>query len=171
MSEKQIASLLMVEPGTSFAVKPRTSPNFDNDFMQAFVDKIDIFEDDSDEVKATKQAVIDCKKEIAEICRKEGRKPSEIVGEYAESLYELGKYKQNIEKEVRAIRDNPDYSDADVEDFYAAANSMLKAKGLPELKNKSLVKRSVRLRLVQKQAAARAARAEKSSDQTQKGEK
>lgn len=149
-SERLIASYGLAEPGTRAIMRPRLPPNFDADFMNALVDKIEVFDDDSDNVKQVKESVTALKKEIAQICREEGRTPSEILKQHADTMYDLGQYKFDLEQNVRMMRNDPSVSDADFEDCMAAANLMLKEKGLPEIKNNSLTSRAMRLQMIEK---------------------
>lgn len=165
-SERQIAGVALKEPGTLFIIQPTFDERFNRDFINAMVDKIEINEDDSEEVRAIKEDVTAAKKEIAAICKKEGKKPSEVMNELAASMYELGRYRQTLEAEISKVRDNPDCSDADFEDFVKAANLMLKNKGMPEMAMPNLARRSFRLKFL-------AARAEKQAlkAKAQEGEK
>ena len=157
-SERKIAGVAFAEPGSYFVVKPEFDEAFNKDFINALVDKIEINEDDSDEVKVGKSAMTELKKEIADICRKEGKTPSEVMNEHASSMFELGLYQRDLEKEIERIHTNPDYTDADVEDFCKAANELLKSKGLPPMPFPDLTRRSIHIQRAQRQAEKRAER-------------
>ena len=151
-SERDIASVALAEPGAQFVIQPTYGEQFNQDFINAMLDKIDINDDDSEEVREMKLAVTDAKKEIARICKEEGRKPSEIMNEQAATLYELGKYRQSMEEELRQLRDDPTKSDQDVEDFYTAANQLLAKKGIQSKFNPSITHRAIRLKFLQRKA-------------------
>lgn len=157
-SERKIAGVAFAEPGSYFVVKPEFDEAFNKDFINALVDKIEINEDDSDEVKVGKSAMTELKKEIADICRKEGKTPSEVMNEHASSMFELGLYQRDLEKEIERIHTNPDYTDADVEDFCKAANELLESKGLPPMPFPDLTRRSIHIQRAQRQAEKRAER-------------
>ena len=157
-SERKIAGVAFAEPGSYFVVKPEFDEAFNKDFINALVDKIEISEDDSDEVKAGKSAMTELKKEIADICRKEGKTPSEVMNEHASSMFELGRYQRDLEKEIERIQTNPDYTDADVEDFCKAANELLGSKGLPPMPFPDLTRRIIHIQRAQRQAEKRAER-------------
>lgn len=144
-SERQIASLVLVEPGTEFFDQPTYDERFNKDFLDAFVDRIEISEDDSEEVVANKKEIEAIKREIAKTCRETGKKPNEIMNEHAAVMFELGKFQSQMAEELRAIRNNPEYSDADVEDFFKAMNVMREQRGLNQLKIPDLTKRSIML--------------------------
>ena len=157
-SERKIAGVAFAEPGSYFVVKPEFDEAFNKDFINALVDKIEISNDDSDEVKAGKSAMTELKKEIADICRKEGKTPSEVMNEHASSMFELGRYQRDLEKEIERIQTNPDYTDADVEDFCKAANELLGSKGLPPMPFPDLTRRIIHIQRAQRQAEKRAER-------------
>ena len=157
-SERKIAGVAFAEPGSYFVVKPEFDEAFNKDFINALVDKIEINDDDSDEVKAGKSAMTELKKEIADICRKEAKTPSEVMNEHASAMFELGLYQRDLEKEIERIHTNPDYTDADVEDFCNAANKLLESKGLPPMPFPNLTRRSIHILRAQRQAEKRAAR-------------
>lgn len=157
-SERQIAGVVFTEPGTYFVMKPEFGEAFDRDFLNALMDKIDINEGDSEEVRQAKEAMRDVKKEIADACKAGGKKPSEVLNEHATAMYELGQYQRNLEEELNKIRANPDLSDNDVEDFCKAANALLASKGLPQMPLPSLARRGIRLKHAQRRAEKRAAK-------------
>lgn len=161
-SERDIASLAKVEPGTFFLMQPTYGEAFDNDFINAMLDKIEYSDDDTDEIREAKATVAELKKELAKQCKEEGRKPSEIMNEFAKTLYDLGQYQRQLENELNELHENPDLSDADVEDFFKAANKMLEQKGLKPMEIPNLAKRSIRL---QRRLARQAGREQKSKQQ------
>ena len=157
-SERMLAGVALVEPGTYFVMKPEFGESFDQDFINALVDKIDVNDDDSEETRAIKEGVGELKKEIAEICKRDGKKPSEVMNEHAAAMYELGRYQRDLEEELDRIHMNPKYSDSDVEDFCKAANELLASKGLPEMPYIDLTRRSFRIQSYQRMAERKAER-------------
>ena len=160
-SERHIAGLVLKEPGTFFVMKPEYGEAFDKDFVNALVDKIEVNDDDPEDVRRMKEEVELVKKEIAAICRKEGKTPSEVMNEQAAAMFELGRYQRDLEAELDRIYDNPDLSDAEVDDFCKAANKMLEGKGLAPLALPDMTRRSVRLAYNEKVAARKAAQNQK----------
>lgn len=156
-SERHIAGLVLVEPGTFFVMKPEYGEAFDKDFLNALMEKIEIYDDDPEDVKRVKEEVEQVKKEISAICRKEGKVPSEIMNEQAAAMFELGRYQRDLEEELDKIYDNPDLQDAEVDDFFKAANKLLESKGLPQLQLPDMSRRSVRLAYNKRVAARKAA--------------
>ena len=160
-SERHIAGLVLKEPGTFFVMKPEYGEAFDKDFVNALVDKIEVNDDDPEDVRRMKEEVELVKKEIAAVCRKEGKTPSEVMNEQAAAMFELGRYQRDLEAELDKIYDNPDLSDAEVDDFCKAANKMLEGKGLAPLALPDMTRRSVRLAYNEKVAARKAAQNQK----------
>ena len=144
-SERAIAGTVFAKPGAEFVIQPVYDERFNQDFMNSLVDKIEIKDSDSDEVKENKRMMIETKKEIVEICRAEGKKPNEVLNEHAKTMYELGRYKALLREQLNEIRTNPDMSDDDVKDAFAAANKMLEQKGLPKVAVPKLTRRSLQL--------------------------
>lgn len=155
-SERQIAVLVNIEPGEEMLEAPEFSSAFNQDFINAMLDKIEISKDDSDEVRRLKEDVAAAKKEIARICKEEGRKPNEVLNEYAASLFELSRYAGNLDAMVSEANNNPNMTDADVRDYVVAANKLREQKGLAPLKIPSLRGRAKRLERQQRREAKRA---------------
>ena len=105
-SERHIAGLVLKEPGTFFVMKPEYGEAFDKDFVNALVDKIEVNDDDPEDVRRMKEEVELVKKEIAAVCRKEGKTPSEVMNEQAAAMFELGRYQRDLEAELDEIEAN-----------------------------------------------------------------
>lgn len=144
-SEKIIASALMAEPGAPMLQKPVYDERFDGDFAAHALDAIEIDKDDPDDIKELKRAVIDTKKDMVERV-KNGEKASDILNAHMDSLYELGKYKQQITELFGQFRNDPAHTDDDVRDFVTAANKLLKEKGAAEIAMPNLFARQAKLR-------------------------
>ena len=149
-SERVIAEVLQIEPGTEFVIKPEYGENFNQDFVNALLDKIEINPDDDEETRGVKEFVTNAKKEIAALVKKEGKKPNELLNEHVAALYELGKYQQNLNAMLREANNNPNMTDADVQDYVRAANKMREEKGLAPIKVPSLRGRARRLEHLQR---------------------
>ena len=110
------------------------SRDFDETFMkelnEALISKITINDDDTDETRYYKQAVIDLKKQIKTML-KNGDDIAAALTQTRKELQDLGVYKTQLEIELNRFMSNGDEaSDEDVEDFVKAANIMLKEKGI-----------------------------------------
>lgn len=157
-SERSIASIVLAEPGTEFLDVLQFGSSFNEDFVNALVDKIEIKEDDDEETRRVKEDVTAAKKEIARICREEAKAPNEVMNEYAKMMYDLGKFNRNLIQQLHEVRFNPDMSDEDVKDFFRAANKMREERGMAPIKVPSLAYRALSLsRMSERQAAKKAA--------------
>lgn len=156
-SEKIIASALMIEPGAPMVMKPVYGADFDADFAQHAIDSIDIDESDSEETRNLKKAVADTKNEL--IARvKAGETPSEIMNAHMESMYELGKYKSQMNQLLTELRNDPGKSDDDIRDFVTAANKLLREKGAKEIEMPNLFARQAKLRAAARKAKLKGAK-------------
>ena len=144
-SERSIANVVLVEPGTEFLDVLTFGSSFNDDFVNALVDKIEINSEDDEETRRVKENVTEVKREIARICKEEGKKPNEVMNEYAKLMYDLGKFDKELRRELSEKRRNPNLSDEDVQDFFHAANVMREQRGLQPLVVPSLAKRAMML--------------------------
>lgn len=157
-SERMIAGVVLQPPGTFFVMQPEFNESFNEDFAAALQDPIEIYDDDPENVRAVKEEMASLKKQIDDICKKDGRKPNEVMNEFAKSMFELGRFQRDLESELNRLEENPELSDTDVESFCQAANVMLEKKGLPALPIPDLTRRSIRLHHALKRAESKAAR-------------
>ena len=66
--------------------------------------------------------------------------------EAAAELYELGKYRNELEKTIREIRLDPTKTSEDVIAFVEAANKLLQQKGIKPIKQPNMLIRNVQLK-------------------------
>ena len=144
-AERDIASLMSVEPGTFMLDRMEFGESFNKDFVAALMDKSAPLDDDDDETRETKELVADVMKEIVDVQRRDGRLPNEIMNEHAKFLYDMGQLESDLERELVKARNDPAVSDQDVEDLFVAANRIRKERGLPEWKVPDFSRRSIRL--------------------------
>ena len=156
-SEREIAAFLMVEPGTWVMRPVEFGDTFDKDLAIALEEKIEITDADTDEQKNLKQAVINAKAELLEQA-KSGKSPSKIMSEASNELYLLGKYKRDLEEEVRAAKNDPSKSEDDVRLVVDAANKMLEKKGLKPLRQPNMLIRRASLKKAKAKAKANSAK-------------
>jgi len=145
-SEREIASFLLVKPGT-WMMRPTTfGAKFDVDLIQSMQDKIEIKAGDSEEQRQLKEAVIAAKEELMDLA-KAGEDPSKVMTEFAKDLYQMGQYRRDLESEIRAIKNDPSKSDDELSLAVEAANKMLEKKGLKPLRQPNMLIRNANLRL------------------------
>lgn len=150
-SEREIASFLMVEPGTRMVRPVVFNERFDKDLAIALSEPIEITAEDSEEQRRLKEAVVEVKNELYERA-KAGENPSQIMTDAAKELYLLGQYRDDLDAEVRAIKNDPTKSDDDLTLAVEAANKMLKKKGLKPLRQPNMLIRRANLKKAQKKA-------------------
>ena len=158
-SDRKIASILLVKPGNFMLRQPTFDENFNQDFVNNLFSNEEILDTDSPEDRELKQAVAATKKDLADLVRESGRKPSEIMNDEAKTLYDLGRYRRDLEKELKKAKTDGSMSDDDLRDFVTAANQMLKEKGLPGFKMPNLVARQASIAMAEQRAAKKAAKA------------
>lgn len=151
-SEQIIASLLRIEPGDFILQRRKYDAKFDKDFEASLAEPIEFEDTDTDEQRELKQAVIDTKAEIVERM-KEGARPSELLNDAADNLYELGRYKRDLQEQLAKFKMDASYTDQDIEDFVNAANQMLRSKGASEIPMPRFFMRRISLKLAARRAA------------------
>ena len=144
-SEREIASMITTEPGTWFMRRPSFGERFDSDFKESLNETIDINDNDTPEQKALKQAVIDTKAELASRM-KAGTRPSDVMNDFAGSLYDLGEYRRSIESDLSRLKKDETVSDKDIEEFVNTANQMLTGKGAKPIKMPQMLFRHISLK-------------------------
>ena len=157
-ADRQVAAVLYTEPGTFFIEVPTYGEKFDQEFVNSLLSPLKVEADDTQEAKDVKNFVMEMRKEIAALVKQDGRKPSEIMNEQAQLMYDLGRYETQLADALRAARKNPNLSDDDVRDLFAAANVLRKKKGLPERPVPSLTRRAISLKAEQERALRKAER-------------
>lgn len=158
-AERSIASVLYTEPGTFFLEPPTFGPDFDQDFANAVASPIRIEADDPEDVKQVKQFVTDMKQQIVDILKTEGKKPSELMTEQGQLMFDLGRFEEQLAEDLRAAEDNPEMSDDDVVDMFRAANILRQKKGLEERPIPDLTTRTLDLKRKLRSEARRARKA------------
>lgn len=155
-SDRQIAAMLMITPGDWMLRKPTYDEMFDSDFEASLNEKIEFEDSDTDEQRELKEAVIATREDLAKKL-KFGIKPSDIMNSEADSLYQLGNYRRDLQNEITKISSDENVSDEDVRDLVSAANQMLKSKGLAGFQMPNMAFRQVSLKLAAEQRKRKAA--------------
>lgn len=143
-SERTLAAVLKVKPGSLLIRQPKFGERFDADFQSAAIEKIEIKDDDPAEVRELKLAVQETKDELVRRV-KAGEKASDILNAEGKALFDLGMYRQDIKKEIDKLALDPKQSDDDICDFITAANAMLQQKGAMPLRSSTLLYRQTAL--------------------------
>lgn len=150
-SDRMIAHLLMAEPGgTMVGDSADIMRGFNEAFAKSLKDEIVIKYDDTDEVKALKQAVLDARGELKQQMAL-GKSAEEAMIEAREQLHELTLYREDLEKEVlRHAEDGMTQEDYD--ELIGAANLMLEERGIGKIQMPKLIGDAIEMRYRHKMA-------------------
>ena len=154
-ADVELGNLLMVEPGDDLLGDTAGMyRGFNKEFDEALTEPIEYSDDDTPMQRAMKQAVNELRKELKDR-RAKGEDIEKIMEDTRNQLIELSLYRQELEDEVRKLSTD-DLTQKDYEDLVAAANQMLKERGIKPLEMPSTVRHAIRLRKIQEEAAAKA---------------
>ena len=150
-SDRMIAHLLMAEPGgTMIGDSADIMRGFNEAFAKSLKDEIVIKQDDTDEVKALKQAVLDARGELKQQMAL-GKSAEEAMIEAREQLHELTLYREDLEKEVLSHAEDG-MSQKDYDELIGAANLMLEERGIGKIQMPKLIGDAIEMRYRHKQA-------------------
>ena len=154
-ADVELGNLLMVEPGDDLLGDTAGMyRGFNKEFDEALTEPIEYSDDDTPMQREMKQAVNELRKELKDR-RAKGEDIEKIMEDTRNQLKELSLYRQELEDEVRKLSTD-DLTQKDYEDLVAAANQMLKERGIKPLEMPSTVRHAIRLRKIQEEAAAKA---------------
>ena len=150
-SERIIASLLQAEPGDYMVQRRTYDERFDKDFAEALQTPIAFSSDDTAEQRSLKEAVSATKDELRELME-QGKTPSQVLNEVTDNLYELGKYRRDLQMHLAEFKKNENYSDQDIADFVTVANDMLQQKGAKPIPMPNFTLRQLSLKRAKQRA-------------------
>ena len=154
-ADVELGNLLMVEPGDDLLGDTAGMyRGFNKEFDEALTEPIEYSDDDTPIQREMKQAVNELRKELKDR-RAKGEDIEKIMEDTRNQLKELSLYRQELEDEVRKLSTD-DLTQKDYEDLVAAANQILKERGIKPLEMPSTVRHAIRLRKIQEEAAAKA---------------
>ena len=154
-ADVELGNLLMVEPGDDLLGDTAGMyRGFNKEFDEALAKPIEYSDDDTPIQREMKRAVNELRKELKDR-RAKGEDIEKIMEDTRNQLKELSLYRQELEDEVRKLSTD-DLTQKDYEDLVAAANQMLKERGIKPLEMPSTVHHAIRLRKIQEEAAAKA---------------
>ena len=131
-AERQVARLLSIEPGKVFVGNGSYGPKFIESFKQSLVQPTLVTKDDDDETRALKRLVNEVKADLKERMDA-GEDIVQIMRDTEQELRALAAYRQNLKLDLAALRFDESVSEADYADYVAAANKMLKDRGMKGL--------------------------------------
>ena len=158
-AEREIARLLSIEPGKFFIGNANYGPRFLQSFAEAVASPTPILEDDDEATVALKKEVNEVKKDLVQRL-KDGEDIVEIMKSTEKELRTLATFRNDMVKELTALRFDESVTEQDYKDFVEAANRMLKERGLKELSSPAFAEAQLKyIREVHKaKQAAKAAR-------------
>jgi len=149
----RIGQMLAIEPGTE--VEQQVFGDwFREDFKQSLQEKIEILPDDDEYTRSVKEAVIDVRKELMQRV-KNGEDVSQIMTDTWEELYQLGRFKSDLESELIRLSENEDTSDEEIETLIESTDALLSEKGLPPFQNKRMLQRMMKFNIRQRRGAVK----------------
>ena len=156
-SENQIAVMLRLDPTrmAPFLIGKRRpyDERFVNDFKESLKETpLLIDKEDTPEEAALRKAVIETKMELRERMEA-GEDIAKIMNDTQKELDRLCQYHDDLKKEIRAAMDNPELTDADVEDYVKAANQLLEKQGIKQFTMPKLINRQARLLMMKERRA------------------
>lgn len=131
-AEREIARLLSIEPGKFFIGNANYGPKFQQSFAEAVASPTPILEDDDAETIALKKEVNEVKADLAQRL-KDGEDIVQIMKDTEKELRTLATFRNEMKKELTALRFDESVTEQDYKDFVEAANRMLKERGLKEI--------------------------------------
>lgn len=145
--DQQIAGMLLVEPGTGFLGDCNgLYDGFDKDFLESLKVPIIVRQDDPEEVKAIKRAVIEVKADL-KARMDAGENLQKIMEDNWREMKELGLYRQELDEQLDQIcAEDDSITEQDLDDYVAAANKMLTERGCAEMRTPLFLKEKVRMR-------------------------
>ena len=147
-SENSIATLLTLDPNrmAPFLVgrRPKFGKRFVDDFKASLYDKVEYPDDDTEDEKEVRKAVVEVKKELEEALKR-GEDIAKMMNDTQDDLDRLVTYRDTLMKQLKEIKNDEKFTDSDVLDFTTAANQMLKSQGLKELAMPNLAYRQLML--------------------------
>ena len=140
-AEIHIAGLIRLEPGSSLLGDSSLiyGKAFMNSFKKSLEEPIIISEEDSDEVKDLKKAVIETKVELKQRMDA-GEDICKIMCETRDDLKKIGLYRDELNRQLIELGKDGQYSEQDMNDFVSAANQMLSERGAKPLSMPRILK-------------------------------
>lgn len=144
-SENEIANLLTIESGGMIFGDREYDRRFEQDFMQALKEPVEITEEDSEEDRRIKENVEAAKREIAERI-KQGESLADILTAERDEIRRLAQYRQQMEDVFHEqLSTGEIQTEQDLDDFCKAVNTMLESKGIEPFKISGLMRRRLGL--------------------------
>ena len=142
-SENVIAATLCTIPGETLVGTIRFNGNFTKSFLKSLTTPIVVHEDEPDDVKALKRAVIEAKITLKEAYDR-GEDIEQIIIDSREESQRMAQYKQQLRSNLFRVAKDAASAD-DVDDALNAANLMLEDKGISPIEAGPLTRIKMKL--------------------------
>lgn len=153
-ADVELGNLLLVEPGDDLLGSPEGMyRGFGKELDEALEEPITYDKDDTDLQRELKDAVKEFREELVKR-RAAGEDIEKVMEDTWKQLKELCLYRQDLEDQVRNLS-SENMTQKDYEDLVKAANEMLADRGIKALEMPTTLKRTLRLRKIQEEAANR----------------
>lgn len=143
--ENEIASLLTMRPGEGIVGTPRYSPKLKEEFLKSLENPIIVYDEDSEEDKALKNAMIETKAQLKERLDN-GEDLAQILLDTRREYQELARYRMTIEAELVKFKRQENVTEQDLDDFINAANATLAKKGIAPMKLGAITRQKLKMR-------------------------
>ena len=144
--DNEIACYLTIVPGTPLLGNMKYNGRFRAEFIKSLETPIIVYEDDPEEVKELKRNVREAKINL-KAAMDRGEDIEQIMRETREELQDLGRYKMDLERQLRELNKEKPMSVDDLQLAVDAANRMLEAKGIAPMKFGPLVRQKMLLEM------------------------
>ena len=146
-SENVIAGLLAARPGEAFVGTPRYNGRFTKNFLESLKEPIIVSKDDPEDIQQLKRAVNEAKIEM-KAAYDRGEDIEEMLLKAREELQRMARYKQELKADIYQFTHKTEgITDQDVDDYIAAANMLLEAKGIAPIKKSWLTGLKLKMNL------------------------
>jgi hypothetical protein len=137
-ADREIQCLLDLHPGDEIFA-PSDYRKFEKQFLEAIKEPIEFDPDDTPEEREIRQAVVEIREELLQRYNN-GEDLRAIMLETQEELLQASEYRLLLKEQIAMIRRQGDVSPQDKVELIEAANTMLKEKGIMEIKCPALWK-------------------------------
>lgn len=144
-SEVVIADLLSLQPGEGLVGTPMYNGKLTANFLKSIIEPIIINEDDPEDVKEMKRAVREAKIEL-KAAYDRGEDIEDIILKTREDFQNLAQYKSDLAREVREYAKRGECTEADLDDYIAAADKMLEARGIAPLNKNPMIRIKLKMK-------------------------
>ncbi len=132
-SDQKVERLLRVTPGQLVLGTMKYDQRFVNQFLDSLKEPIEFADEDSEEDRAMKQAVIDVRADL-KAAYDRGENIAEIMSAAEKEAHELAAYKLDLRQLLVDYKQSGEHSDQEVKDYIKAADKMLVDRGMEPLR-------------------------------------